>query len=332
MPTICMTLLAFLEANEGHCERVEELAQTMLAAGDASPVTFRLLSEAVYGRSHDPALLHSVLERGWHSAQPPVPAMVQAEQKVAEAILAGDFDRALSTASALEPLYGSVDTAADYSPAADGTIELESELGMKSEALARTKRFAADEAALNVDALLDVSVDIDRHLRELGAISDDEFHARRDAWVSSRGPKLANRYGAFTFVWIPAYAFPVRTRGEAEDAIARMSEYLPMTDPINRSGFRDEAIGRVYLTAERPADALPFLERATRSCSAVLGVFSYARALYELGAARAALGRTREACEPLRRLAQMWGHDERSVTGAKAKRLMSTLGCEKAAQ
>jgi tetratricopeptide (TPR) repeat protein len=141
-------------------------------------------------------------------------------------------------------------------------------------------------------------------------------------------PNFAHRYGAFTFVWVQAFAVPARTREDALLALARMPEFLPITDPLNRLADRDEAIGRVYYLAGQYDAALPFLQRAASSCTAPAEPFPHVWSEYELGMTYSALGRKEEACESLTRVVKRWGREPRSVTASAARSKMAELGCE----
>lgn len=110
--------------------------------------------------------------------------------------------------------------------------------------------------------------------------------AARTAWLASEESKplapgrFANGSGR---LWIWAYANAVVTPQDARDALAVLPRYLPLPPDRLRDAEDDESIGRTYLMAGRPEEALPYLRRASRSCKAVMYPFEHTWANLELG-------------------------------------------------
>jgi serine/threonine-protein kinase len=78
-------------------------------------------------------------------------------------------------------------------------------------------------------------------------------------------------------------------------------------------------------------DALPYLQRAARSCVALEVPFEHTQVQLVLGQALAARGRRDEACAALGVVLARWGHARpRSVTADRARELAQSLGCRMA--
>ena len=100
----------------------------------------------------------------------------------------------------------------------------------------------------------------------------------------------------------------------------------PMPDAVSRVPFLDEATSRVYLLAGDPRRALPFAERASRSCTALDQPVEVVVAHLRLGAALEALG-DRRACDAYAAVLQHWGAVRASTSAAEARAAVTRLQC-----
>jgi tetratricopeptide (TPR) repeat protein len=175
----------------------------------------------------------------------------------------------------------------------------------------------SDVAADSTPILLDVA-------RRAGVLTPEDWRERRDAWIA-KWTKLAPGKTAARDTLIAAYLRPVETREDAEDAIRRLPELLPLTSwPL--SG--DFLIGKAYFLAGRIDEAVPFLRRAAASCLAFESSLPATRASLMLGHA---LGQTDDkagACAAYKTVTDRWGRAKpRSITADDAKKSAAKLGC-----
>jgi serine/threonine-protein kinase len=132
---------------------------------------------------------------------------------------------------------------------------------------------------------------------------------------------------ARSFIWIHGYAATVTTPEEAAEALAALPRFLPQP-PYRPMTMADGVVGRTYLLAGRTDEALPLLERATRSCRALELPLEHTRAFLSLGAAREAKGDAAGACAAYALVLARWEKaSPRSITAQKARERARVLGC-----
>jgi TolA-binding protein len=90
----------------------------------------------------------------------------------------------------------------------------------------------------------------------------------------------------------------------------------------------DDAFGMTYLLAGKVDEALPYLERAARSCSALDHPLTQTAAHLHLGTALEARGDRPGACAAYRTVLERWGAAKpRSVSAEAARARSRALGC-----
>jgi serine/threonine-protein kinase len=94
------------------------------------------------------------------------------------------------------------------------------------------------------------------------------------------------------------------------------------------AGLPDAEVGRVYLMAGRPEEAVPYLRRAAASCTAFAAPVDQTRARLHLGMALEQTNDRDGACSAYRKVLDRWGHAKpRSVTADEARAHATKLGC-----
>ena len=151
-----------------------------------------------------------------------------------------------------------------------------------------------------------------------GGITHDELNQRRGAWVHELESRIGGGYKLG--VWAQAYANSTRTAQEAADAVAvapaRQAPFYWFTRTYG-------GIGRTFVLANRPADALPYLTRATERC-----FDRDPRDSYYLGLAQEATGDTKAACASYAQLITRWRDARpRSLTLEQARAHSDALHC-----
>ncbi len=157
------------------------------------------------------------------------------------------------------------------------------------------------------------------------------IEARRRAWLD---PYLrSNATGALA--WVEGWALPTQTPQQAADALAALTIDRRLGLPMGgeRAGASllvdaDAAAGHVFVLAERPADAVPFLRRAAANCYLLDDPFTHLRAQLDLGLALEKTGDRAGACEAFAAVLSRWGRAKpRSVTAEEARAHGRSLGC-----
>ena len=128
--------------------------------------------------------------------------------------------------------------------------------------------------------------------------------------------------------WFLAYAATAVDAEDARAALEAMPRYLPLPDVLARDDTMDDAFGTTYLLAGKVDLALPYLQRAARSCSALDHPLTQTAAHLHLGTALEALGDRPAACAAYRTVLERWGSAKpRSVSADAARARARALGC-----
>jgi eukaryotic-like serine/threonine-protein kinase len=157
-------------------------------------------------------------------------------------------------------------------------------------------------------------------LARAGQITADDYHRRHEAQVKKLDAAIGGIY--HRMIWAAAYAEPVATPELAADALAALPRYEPLPATY-WFAFIYGRIGRTFVLGGRPAEGLPYLERATQRC-----IDRDPRDFLYLGLAQEALGDTAAACAAYREVTARWGQAKpRSVTAETAQQRLASLGC-----
>jgi serine/threonine-protein kinase len=161
--------------------------------------------------------------------------------------------------------------------------------------------------------------------RSAGLLSNDEFEQQRAEWVAEWKQKI--QPNCKPFIWLHGYAAIAETPEDASRALAELPGYgePPRYAPYT---LGDAAIGKVYYLAGRASEAIPYLQRAARSCLALISPFEHTSSHLLLARALAGEGKRDDACAALAVVLERWGNARpRSVTAEHARTLAASLGC-----
>jgi tetratricopeptide (TPR) repeat protein len=158
-----------------------------------------------------------------------------------------------------------------------------------------------------------------------GKLPRADFLTRRAEWVRGwerKAPRDFRRY-----VWAHGFAEAVENADDAREALAALGAYEPL--PVFYPKTMAEAsVGYALLLGGRAAEALPWLERAAKTCRVLELPIEHTRAQLWLGLAREAQGDKAGACAAYRVVRDRWGKAKpRSVTWEKASERMRAAGC-----
>jgi serine/threonine protein kinase/tetratricopeptide (TPR) repeat protein len=163
-------------------------------------------------------------------------------------------------------------------------------------------------------------------LLQEGAISPNEFSARRSEWLAGARREHGDDP---LYEWLQGSLLNIRTEDEARQALAAMAAVpRELLDPRVSNYPGDYAV--MYALAGRTDEAVPLLRRALSQC----WMFSFpgGRAHLQslLGQALEKKGDKSGACTEYRQLLDRWGHARpRSVFAEKARERSKALGCGK---
>jgi serine/threonine protein kinase len=329
--TTCLAQRTLIDGLDGNCRRLEQDAQRILAHDPASDVGYYLLASASHaqGRSLEAVreLLHERVARLPEALRP----RYEAWHRWAFDVLAGDFDAARERARELERTTAPDADRRLHARAAYWWTSASLESGRPREAatgaqafLLRKDAWIAEPRGEDFSILRDLTPRLLLAERRGRLLSPEAFETERAKWIDLWEHSVVP--GSRPFVWLHGYAAVAETPKDAERALARAPMFgIPRYTPYT---LGDAFIGTTYHLAGQTATALPYLERAARSCMALEVPFEHTYAHFVLGQALASAGRRDEACAAYGVVLARWGHARpRSVTAEKASALARALGC-----
>jgi serine/threonine-protein kinase len=330
----CIAERTLLEERDGDCQRVEQDARSLIARDPSADDPYWILALASYSQGRPVEGVREILRQRVERVSPALRPRFELAHQWSLDVLTGAFDAANERATDLE-----------RSIAADADLRLHAraalwwtgvllESGRPLEAARRAKDFldrqdawVAEPRADDFAMLRDPTPRLLLAQRRGGLISGPEFEARRAAWVTAWEQKAPAAQRAF--VWLHGYATAIETRADAERALAELPHWgaIPTFTPYL---LGDAYVGRVFFLAGRTAEALPYLERAARSCLAVESPFEHTQVQLDLAQVLGQVGRREEACSAYGVVLSRWGAARpRSVTADRARALAAAEGCPK---
>jgi serine/threonine-protein kinase len=176
---------------------------------------------------------------------------------------------------------------------------------------------------------LDPSLDFDELLYRGSRITKAELDTRRVAWIGRMEAKETQKekQRRSGVRWASVYAGFAENQEEAKEALAKQNDFMPMPPDARAPLEFAAATGKTYALAGKADDALPYLERVTRSCSALKNPALQTRSFYFLGMAYETKGDLEGAKKAYKAVVDRWGAAKpRSTTAEKAKAQLARLG------
>jgi tetratricopeptide (TPR) repeat protein len=176
---------------------------------------------------------------------------------------------------------------------------------------------------------MDPSLDFDELLYRGNRITKAELDTRRAAWLSRMEGKESQRekQRRSGVRWANVYAGFAETLEEANEALGKQNDFMPMPPDARAPLEFAASTGKAYALAGKADDAIPYLERVTRSCSALKNPALVTRAFYFLGLAYETKGNLEEAKKAYKAVVDRWGSAKpKSTTADKAKAQLARLG------
>ncbi len=166
-----------------------------------------------------------------------------------------------------------------------------------------------------------------------GKITHDEFRKHRDDLLA-RIARSAAATGTLDDVaknqpWLIGYAATSRTKQDALEALDALDRFQPLPAPGVRATDSDLAIGTVFVLADQPNRAIPYLESVMRSCNRIEPPMVWPIGLLRLGQARLGLGDRTGASAAWKQLLTLWKNPRpRSLHAEEAAKALTALGSE----
>jgi serine/threonine-protein kinase len=275
--------------------------------------------------------VRAVAEQGWNAVPEAVRARVQVRDEIRLDVAYGDFAGALARRDESLRLGEGNNNLIDHLAVLVPLVQAAVEMGDSKLAAELAYKFVVGADAWRkgsaVAPLGDYqSVSLFRVAQTGGKITKEQLESFRNRWLTAAVEGDDAPVGAS---WVYAYAAPAETEADARSAL----DALPPDTDLERARFFfsvDAYVGKVYLLAGRPDEALRWLQRSAASCVAPRNVLAHTRALFFLGQALEAKGDAAGACVAYGRVVDRWGNAKpRSITAEKAKARTAALRCAK---
>jgi eukaryotic-like serine/threonine-protein kinase len=328
----CATELSHVLEHEGACEEEETMARQLVTASPAQGVAEGLLAAALAARGRPDAAVREALKLKWAALPEAARRRAEPEDTLALDLLAGDFVSAERTAKAIEAAAEPSRREVEHGRAARILAQIYTETGRVLDAarvagdyLGRRDAWEPDARSDDYAMAADAVPDLLAAARKANRITPAELILKRAEWVrgwEKKAPLWYRRY-----VWAHGFAATVDTADDAREALVALPEYEPLPIYYPRA-LAEAQVGRALLLGGRTDEALPWLERAARTCRVLELPVQHTRAALWLGMAREARGDKEGACAAYRVVRDRWGKAKpRSVTAEKAADRQRALGC-----
>jgi tetratricopeptide (TPR) repeat protein len=330
--TDCLWFRIEIDAQQGKCSETEADAKAWIARDQEDFYGYQMLAQALVAENRPLDAVRAVLGQRWAKTAPASRAARQLLDKSRLEILTGDFVTAEADLRELERTTSNEPMASTHARPARMLVQIYDETERADAALAEASDYMKRGAAWSTPPLVsDGTISEDpvplmlATLARGGAMRPADLEAKQREWVDLWRGKTSGVY--VNYLWIYGYALPAESPKEAAGAIAALDAFLPLPPFASRPtahGF----IGKVYLRAGRPQEALPFLRTGAGSCGALSDPIGHTRSLLDLGLALEAEGDKDAACQAYRSVVARWGAAKpRSVTSDKARRRELALRC-----
>jgi tetratricopeptide (TPR) repeat protein len=326
----CFLGLVWLDSMEGRCADAERDARR---AVDRDPHLAGNLACVMVGAGRPIAAVREVLDQSAALfATSPRMRWQKLIDRTRVALITGDFVAARTLAEEAEALADSdVNTPfRDHLLPALILAGIARETGDDAQAFRIAWSFVSRSDAWSKstqgDAGIDASLALARLSTRAGGLSQAEFIARRSAWLEDERRNVAQSGLAWTY----AFAAAAETKEQADEALAALPGYEPLSSFVYYVGIPDAEIGRTYLLAGKADSAIRHLTRAVATCTAFRHSFAHTQAALHLGEAFESKGDAAGACSAYAKVIARWGQARpRSISAERARARSKALACAK---
>jgi serine/threonine-protein kinase len=325
----CMRRLAAIHEQQGDCDAFAADAQRMTAVGPQDPQSYLFLSRALATTGASVDGIRLARHKAAELFGEPWTSTYHGQADTLLALWSGDLVEAERHARQLASAVREHVNEYDHEFPTTMLLRVLEETGRADEGARIAKEYVDLVPAWTGHEWISRSLVL-RAVHHSPRLSQAAYETLRRDWSRDLAASLsAGRPAALS--WIAYQATPARDGHDAEEALALLPSIGPlpaMAPTYPRPTSLDEPIGRVYLLADRPAEAVPYLRRAARFCSRLEDPVQWMQAQVELGRALERNGDIPGACDAYRAVARAWPATRPpSVTATAASRATQTLGC-----
>jgi serine/threonine protein kinase/tetratricopeptide (TPR) repeat protein len=320
----CRAQRGLIYSNQGRCVEMERDFRAALA-GSRSLVWHDGRAVALFALGYPPESTLEVYQNKWSQLPEDTRAVTELIDRSNLNLAIGAFGVSERQSLSARGLIASDEDGATHGRLALHLVQLYDEMGRFKDAGRIADDYLKRKAGWISSSRFDEpSMAMHWAMLRANLLRSDEFVQKRDEWLRNVEQTTRGWARSITFA---LYAAGVETEAEAHEALS----LFPDLDPRRDSHLSSPLIGRLYTLTGRARDALPYLERSARSCSALYWPVSHVRANFYLGQAEEAVGDTDAACAAYGSVLARWGDaTPPSRTARKARARSLALGCKEA--
>ncbi|TKD03534.1 serine/threonine-protein kinase [Polyangium fumosum] len=313
----------------GRCSRLEPDARRWITKEQASPFAYQELAVALEASGQPLSAVGAAVDqavRRFREAGMPEAAV---KLRINLAILSGHFDEAERLAKDFDREIIGEPQEEKHAVPALALVRLYWEMGQDRKAGEVAEQFLSQRAAWGRPLMWrpwdDAQALLLKAKQRAGRLDAAAYEAARAGWEREWQGKEADP----SVLWLIGTAATASTPQQGRDALAgsvlkRPHLHYPQADV----SMVTAVLGEVAFLAGRYDEALPRLESAARSCTALDAPLRHTLATYRLGVVRERLKEKAEACAAYKVVLRRWGQADASTTAKAAAQRATALGCQ----
>jgi len=313
----------------GRCSRLEPDARRWITKEQAAPIAYQELAMALEASGQPLSAVGAAVDQAARRFREAGMPEAAAKLRINFAILSGHFDEAERLAKDFEREIIGESQEEKHTVPAVALVRLYWEMGQDRKAGEVAEQFLSQRAAwvrpLKWRPWDDAQALLLKAKHRAGQMDAVAYEAARAGWEREWQAKEADP----SVLWLIGTAATASTPQQGRDALAgnvlkRPHVHYPQAD----ISMVTAVLGEVAFLAGRYDEALPRLESAARSCTALDDPLRHTLATYRLGVVRERLEEKAEACAAYKVVLRRWGQADESTTAKAAARRAKALGCQ----
>ncbi|MDI3289383.1 serine/threonine-protein kinase [Polyangium sp. 15x6] len=313
----------------GQCDLLEGDVRRWITKAPTSAIAHNELAVALHAGGQPPPAVNAAVEQAAKRFRDQGRIEQAGRLRIHHALVFGDFEAAERLARDLEKDIAGESLEEKHVVPALALVQLYEELGQDKRAAEVADRFLAQRSAWTRPVVQltwwDSTMAFLEAKRRGGALDTPGYAAAREAWANGWVDGTGDTKQAA--VWFVGYAAPARSEAEAREALAVQPPLQPAAFYTQMAPKVEMWLGGLHSLAGDAERALPHLEIAARSCTALDEPMQHTVATFRLGLVREQRNDKSGACAAYRTVLGRWGRVKGSVTAQAAAVRAKALKC-----
>jgi len=327
----CLEQRILLERDRGECEAMENDARAWQAVEPEASQPSYYVAAALMSLGKPVQSVEVALQRQWDAMTKDERATNQAEDTANLALAQGDFITAERATQDWEHAITQPEIMRHSGPMRQ-LANIAYETGDVAKAGRIADGFLRVVPAYTPDPHgSDPTIWANEFLVRTGKLTEDQLEPKRQDWLKAQeaGRTQEENLRLAPFRWVMLYAGFAESLDEAQKALAKLPEFLPMPPDSRHTAVFDAEVGKVYALAggkDNAEIAIGPLTAVTKSCIALGSPLLQTRAFYFLGMALENKGDLEGARKAYQVVLDRWGTAKpKSTTLEKARARLKAL-------